>query len=175
MRLLKRLFVSLVVLVALLLLISFLLPKTYSVARSTVINAPIETVFDQVNTVRHWESWGPWQQKDSTIQATYNAIPSGEGASYSWTSEKSGKGKLTISESVPHERIRTELDFGDHGKAAGLWEFAESDGGVKVTWGISGEANNPIMRYIGLLMDGMAGPDFEKGLANIKARVEGGS
>jgi hypothetical protein len=31
---------------------------------------------------------------------------------------------------------------------------------------------SPINRYFGLMMDGMMGPDLEKGLTNLKDRVE---
>jgi hypothetical protein len=44
---------------------------------------------------------------------------------------------------------------------------------VKVTWHNGGHLGyNPVNRYFGLLMDKMMGPDFEKGLSNLKLIAE---
>ena len=32
---------------------------------------------------------------------------------------------------------------------------------------------NPVARYVGLMMDGMVGPAYEQGLANLKEILEG--
>jgi hypothetical protein len=42
-----------------------------------------------------------------------------------------------------------------------------------MTWAMKMDAGmNPLMRIMGKFMDGMVGPDFEKGLNKLKARVE---
>lgn len=42
-----------------------------------------------------------------------------------------------------------------------------------MTWGFSGDFGYNLMgRYIGLMMDWFAGPDFEKGLAKLKTTAE---
>ena len=45
--------------------------------------------------------------------------------------------------------------------------------GTHVTWSFDSDMGaGPIGRYFGLLMDRMVGPDFEGGLANLKALAE---
>jgi hypothetical protein len=45
--------------------------------------------------------------------------------------------------------------------------------GVKVTWTFQGDAGkNPIGRYMGLMIESFLGPQYERGLANIKKIAE---
>ena len=173
MKILKRIGMALGVLLLLLIIVGFFLPSTYSAERSITVNAPVEVVFNQVNDLKNWETWGPWAAEDPNMTVTYGDITEGVGASHSWTSEKHGPGKLTIAKSEAHKMIRTDLDFYDKGQAKGRFDFEPTDDGVKVTWGMDGDAGyNLIMRYFGVMMDSMVGPYFEKGLTGIKEIAE---
>ncbi len=69
--------------------------------------------------------------------------------------------------------MESEIDFGDMGMGKGYWNFAQDGNDVKVTWGMKTNMGaNPIARYIGLFMDGMVGPDFEKGLKTMEKEVK---
>ena len=58
-------------------------------------------------------------------------------------------------------------------RANGTLKLEPEGAGTKVTWSFAGEAGrNPMMRYMGLMMDGMVGQDFEVGLANLKVLAE---
>ena len=57
---LKKLIIGLVVIVVVFVGVGFVLPSTYSVERSVVIDAKPEVIFHQVNTLERWESWTPW-------------------------------------------------------------------------------------------------------------------
>ncbi|MFQ5674932.1 MAG: SRPBCC family protein [bacterium] len=170
---LKKILIGIVGLVVLLAVVGLLIPSSYRVERSIQINAPVETVFAQVVDVKNWENWSPWKEQDPTINTTYGDVTSGIGGHFSWTSENSGDGSLTITEVEENRKIKTDLDFGDQGTANGFWMFTQNDEGVKVTWGFSGDFGYNLMgRYIGLMMDSFAGPDLEKGLANLKKTAE---
>jgi ribosome-associated toxin RatA of RatAB toxin-antitoxin module len=167
MRIVKKIVLGLIILIAVFMGIGLLLPSGYKVERSTVINAPAEVVFDQVNDLKKNEAWSPW--KDPTMRITYGPVTAGKGASSSWTSKDMGSGTQTIEESVPQSSIRTHLDFGDMGQAKAHWSFVPEGEGVKVTQGMSGDQGmNPVKRWFGLMMDNMIGPYFEKGLASLK-------
>ena len=48
-----------------------------------------------------------------------------------------------------------------------------AEGGVKVVGVDAGDLGmNPLSRWFGLFLDGIIGPDFEKGLAKMKRIVE---
>lgn len=174
MNVLKKIGIVVVALVILLWVISLFLPSKIQVERSVVIDAKPKTVFNQVNDLKNWEHWSPWEQRDTTMESTFKGSKSGVGAIHEWTSQESGSGSQEIVESKPHELIRTELDFGEQGGGKGYWKFEEQDGKTKVTWGMKTDmGSNPIGKYMGLFMDSMIGGDFEKGLANIKKHCEG--
>lgn len=154
-----------------LLIIGMLLPDDYYLERSTVINAPSEMVFPHVNNLSKNEAWSPWSQ-DETLKTTYGEIVEGLGATSSWTSENSGSGSMRISESTPYTSITTDLDFGEMGTAIAKWHFEAVQEGTKATWNISGKAPNLIGKFFVAMIESSLGPQYEKGLANLKALVE---
>ena len=58
MQVLKKILVGLAVLV--LVIVSLFLPSNVSVARSTSIAAPPDTVFPYVNSLKKFNEWSPW-------------------------------------------------------------------------------------------------------------------
>ncbi len=173
MKILKRIFVVLALLIAVMVVVSFFLPSKIRIQRNLTINAPAAIVFDQVNTLQNWEAWSPWKKMDPTSAMTYNNIPSGNGASYSWKGEKTGEGTLTISESVPNQKIVTELDFKGQGKSTGGFEFKQAGNGVNVNWYMDMDNGmNPLMKYMSLMMKGMLSDQFDQGLNDIKKIAE---
>lgn len=146
------------------------LESEYSVERSTVVQAPMEVVFAQVNNVKNWTKWGPWME-DKTLKVQFGDKTEGLGASYSWTSDNSGNGILTIAQLEQNRSLKTNLNF-DGSQANGFWKFEEENGAVKVTWGMNGVANSYFERYLSVFIDAMAGEMFENGLGNLKKIAE---
>lgn len=111
---------------------------TYSIEDSKVIPAPPEVVFDKVNDLKSWETWGPWK-KDDNITFTYAEKTSGEGASFSWQGDKNGS--MITTKVIPYKEIEQDLSMetsrGEK-QSKVLWNFEEMDGGTKVTWTIKG-------------------------------------
>lgn len=157
--------------------IGFFLPDEYGTERSITINAPAEQVFQQVNNLKMWENWSPWNAMDSEMEISYSSEnPVGEGAWYSWESDNSqvGIGKTAIIESQENRLIRMEFNFGQNAEMVGFgkWTFEPVENGTKVTWGMNGMARNFGERYFGILMGQMVGGAFEQGLGNLKNFVE---
>lgn len=168
MKILKRILIVLVVIIAVLLVVSLFLPSKVRVERSMIINAPTEIVFDQINNLHNWEAWSPWRKMEPEALLTYNNIPSGNGASFSWVGKKIGEGSLTITESVPNEKIVTVLDFKGQGQSIGGFDFNPEGDGVKVNWYMNMENKNPFMKYMSMIMKGMMKDQFDEGLKGIK-------
>lgn len=171
MKTLKRIGVILLAIIVLLVVISFLLPGKIHVERSAEIKAPAQVVFAQVNNLRNWNLWMPYNKIDPDMKIEYTGPEEGTGAGYSWTSEHEsvGNGKLSITESKPNELVVTALDFMENGVATGSFKFEPTDAGTKVTWGMDMDMGmNPVGKYFGLFMDQLMGPDFEKGLTDLK-------
>jgi effector-binding domain-containing protein len=169
MKILKRILLFLVVIIALAAIYVAMQPAEYNVQRSKVINAPTASVYATINELRTWEDWGSWYRKDTTIEVSYGEVTSGEGANNSWTS-KDGPGKMTTVAAVPNKPIDQEMQFADYDPSVVRWTFEEVEGGTKVTW-IMEDDNTPFVFKMGAAMSGgyeaMLAPDMEEGLDNL--------
>ena len=174
MRCFLRVLAVLAALVVLLIGVAYLITDSeVRVERSTTIAAPPEAIFPHVNRLEAWEAWSPWNLRDPEMEVTYEGPPEGVGAISSWVSETQGSGTQTIRESVSHERIVTELDFGDMGTATSDWTFVADGDGTRVTWGMVSHTGNHLgFRIFGLFLDKMVGADYEAGLSKLKELVE---
>lgn len=174
MKTIKVILITLVALAAIAATVGFLSPSQVHVERSLTINAPSEIVHGQINNLKNWTKWSPWYRMDTAMQIEYNHIASGAGAGYKWNSKDKnvGTGDMTITASTP-DSISTAMNFMENGVATGNFLFSKSDSGTKVIWTMDSDMGmNPIGRIFGLFMDKMLGPDFEKGLANLKEVAE---
>lgn len=155
---------------------AFLLPKETAVARTVTMNAAPEVIFPYIANLRANQSWSPWLDRDPDIQLAFNDVPEGVGAAMSWQSEhpQVGSGNMIIIEAQDPWRLVTALDFGEMGTATAYFNLVAAEGGTAVTWGFTSDnGNNPMFRWMGLMMDGWVGPDYEQGLNNLKKLVEG--
>lgn len=171
MKILKKIGIVLLIIIGLIIIVSLFLPSKVRVERSISILAPTEIIFEQINTLKNWNNWSPWYKLDTAVIQNYFGGEKGKNAGYTWDSKNSdvGKGKLTIVESTPYDSIITALDFMDQGIAYGGFNFKKDGEATVVSWYIDSDMGwNPIGKIFGLFMDGMLGPDFEKGLADIK-------
>ncbi len=154
----------------------FLLPNTSHVERSITISASPEEIFPYLNNVKMFDQWSPWMEYDPKVVIEYSGPEEGIGAHSGWSSEhpKVGHGSRKIINSNANQLVEMELDFGDGGKAFTRMELQALADITKVTWRFRmPHGNNIYARYIGLLIEGMVGPDYERGLQNLKQKVEG--
>lgn len=164
---------GLLLLVVTLLVVGMLLPGTYRVERSVVVDAAGEVVHAEVADLRTWPEWTAWNAANyPSLKYEYSGTESGIGAVQSWIADE-GNGRLEITESNPSTGIVYEMRFGDHPPMQGRLNVSAGDAGTTVTWIAEGDLGpNPIARWFGLLMDSMMGPDFERGLDGLKQRLE---
>ena len=173
----KKVILGLVVVVAALAVFVSFQPSSYRVIRSVTIAGAPADVFTQVNDFHNWNAWSPWAKLDPAVKETHEGPPSGTGAIFRWAGDKKvGEGNMTILESQPASRVRIRLEFIKPfaSVADTVFDFAPDGAGTKVTWTMSGESNF-LSKAFCLFMGGMdkaIGPDFEKGLAQMKAAVE---
>jgi uncharacterized protein YndB with AHSA1/START domain len=172
----KKLGIGLIVLLGALALFVASRPAAFHIERETAIAAPAERVFPLVNDLRVWPRWSPYETRDPSMQRSYEGADAGLGASYGWDgNDDVGAGRMTITESVPNERVAIRLEFLRPFVATNQVEFvfAPSEGATRVVWAMDGR-NGFTGKLIALLMDmdAMIGADFEKGLAALKAAAE---
>jgi hypothetical protein len=137
------------------------------------MKAKPDAVLAQIADLKAWKTWGAWQERDPGMKLSYSAQTTGVCAWSKWESAKEGNGKMTITAQTA-SKVTYALEFPDFGMTStGVMELLPDAGGVKVVWSDGGDLGmNPTNRWFGLFLDGMIGPDFEKGLANMKKIVE---
>ena len=173
MKILLKILGGLAVLVLLLVLVAFFLPRQYRIERSTVINAKPDAVLAQVADLRAWKNWGAWQERDPGMKLSYSDKTTGIGAWSAWESKNEGNGKMTITEQTP-AKVTYRLEFPDYGmQSTGTVELQSQAGGIRVVWSDAGDLGmNPMNRWFGLFLDKFIGTDFDRGLSNLKKLVE---
>jgi hypothetical protein len=148
----------------------------YTVARSTTINAPAETIYNQIADFHNWRAWSPWDDLDPDMQRSYSGAASGVGAGYAWSgNRKAGEGMMEITDAVQSASVQIALDFLKPFKSSSTTAFALQPQGesTEVSWTMTGP-KTLMTRVMGTFksMDKMVGPDFVKGLAKLKAVAE---
>ena len=170
----RRMLVVVLVFMAVLVGIGYVLPTEYSVARTIQIPATPQVVFPHIADLRAWSAWDPWKLRDPSITSTYSegstAVP---GAWEKWKSEESGKGRRVIREVDPPKKVRVNLTHGEGEDVARMiFHLKPAEQHTDVVWMMQGETGRaPIARWIGVMMDGLVGPDLEFGLQRLKKAV----
>lgn len=147
----------------------------YSVERGITVNAPAHLVHGLINDFHQWTSWSPWEDLDPALERTYSGPEEGQGARYDWKgNRKAGQGGMVITGSTA-EGVDINIEFLKPFKATNQTRFdiTPSGNGTKIRWVMTGEQKG-LMSLLGKVysMDKMIGPDFEKGLARLKAVAE---
>jgi hypothetical protein len=151
-------------------------PETFSVARSTVIDAPADHIFGLINDFHQWTSWSPFEKLDPAMTKTFSGPTSGAGASYAWTgNKKAGAGSMTISGATPSSQVNIAMAFLKPFKSESTVQFLIEPSGAanQVTWTMSGK-NQLFSKVMSVFMsmDKLIGKDFAEGLTNLKRVAE---
>jgi uncharacterized protein YndB with AHSA1/START domain len=148
------------------------------VQRTVTIAAPPERVYSHIADFRRWVDWSPWDDMDPDMNKSYSGAEMGVGARYAWSgNRKVGEGRMVITGATEASSIEIALEFLKPFKASNTTHFTLQPNGdaTNVTWALTGR-KTLMTRAMGLFksMDAMMGPDFEKGLARLKAVAEAG-
>ncbi|HEY9030655.1 MAG TPA: SRPBCC family protein [Kangiella sp.] len=179
MKFLKWLLIIIAVLAVILVVVGFLLPQTRHVERSITVAATKDTVFNQVNNLKNFNNWSPWSDIDPNASYSFTGPQSGVGATMAWDSQMKevGSGTYKIVESNYPNLVKFEMKFGQEQTPAEssfiLEEISYAE--TRVTWTLDADFGNDLIgRYMGFfLMEKAIGPQYEKGLDNLKDVVEG--
>ncbi len=148
----------------------------YTVERSITVDAPPDQIYAHIIDLRRWSAWSPWDELDPDASKEYSGAESGPGSTYAWSGNRRvGQGSMEITSATEPNTVQIALEFLKPFKASNttVLELWPEGDGTQVTWTMSGE-KTLVTRVIGLFksMDSMVGPDFERGLAKLKAVVE---
>jgi hypothetical protein len=172
-RLLRSLFWIVSVLMTAFVVGGFLLPRDLTITRSVTIRATPMEVYDQFQSFKNWETWGPWFQRDPFLEKKFEGEP-GLGALMSWKSRSEGEGRVKIVSARTGQSLRMAVDYGSNGSADLSIDLDEkSEGVTEVKWGFHTDfGQNMAKRYFGLYFAGTVKDDLEEALSNLKSKLE---
>jgi hypothetical protein len=146
-------------------------PDRLIVARTGLVLAPIDVVFDQADDFRSWEAWSPWSDGDPSRVVSYEGPESGEGAAFRWSSKgNAGSGRMeVVAEDAPN-RLAWRLVFTEpfSDTAATTMSFEAVEAGTRVTWRL--ESDNSFSEKLADLfldLETRIGRDFERGFERL--------
>lgn len=148
----------------------------YSVIeRAVTVAAPAEVIASYVVDFRRWVDWSPWEGLDPDLQRTYSGPAQGLGATYAWSgNRRAGAGRMEITGVAP-DRIDVDLRFLKPFRSSSTVRFELTGAGdqTRVQWQLR-SPRTVVSRVMGVVwnMDRAIGADLEKGLAQLKDRVE---
>lgn len=177
MKILKKIAILILALIVLYLVLGLIGPSGYKITRSIKIGAQIEDVFDQTSLYKNWSAWSPWAKLD--VNAKYNIENDNQepGAAMSWVGdpESVGTGGMVTSEVEQNKKFYYDLTFVVPWEMTshGGFNYTQEGDSVLLEWFDSGDFEfmaRPMMLFMDL--EAELGPEFEKGLLDIKRICE---
>ena len=173
---LKKLLISLVVIIGLILIVAYFLPRDFRLSKSVVINAPRETVYDYVRFLKNQEKYSVWVMADPNVKMNYTGTDGTIGAISAWVSDDKnvGVGEQEIKTLVPNEKMTVEIRFkkpmeGINYADTTLESVGENQ--TKVTNTFYGSNPYPF-NIMCQFMDMLVGGDMQKNMENLKKNLE---
>lgn len=175
-KILIRITLGLVIIIAALLLFATTKPDTFRVERTMSIKASPEKIYALINDFHEWKLWSPFEKLDPAMNKTFTGSQNGKGAVYEWSgNSNAGSGRMEITDTVQYSKITIKLDFIKPFEGHNTAEFILQPDGehTKVTWAMYGP-NLYLGKVMSIFfsMDEMLGREFTKGLADIKSLSE---
>lgn len=174
MKILKKILLGIMALVALLLIIALFVKKDYKVEREIIINKPTQQVFNYVKYLKNQDNYSKWANIDPDMKKAYQGVDGTVGFVSAWKSDNDevGEGEQEIKGITEGKRIDFELRFFKPFEAtepAFMTTEPVSESQTKVTWGFSGHMDYPTnLMLIFMDFEKMIGSDLQIGLKKLK-------
>ena len=178
MKKIKKIFLAIIGLIALLLIVAIFVKKEYSVVRNITINKPRQEVFEYVKNIKNQNYYSKWNLTDPNAVKTYSGTDGTVGFIAAWDSKMKdvGQGEQEIKKIQDGERLDMELRFKRPFKAtdyAYMTTESVGENQTKVSWGFNGKMDYPLnLMLLAYNMDKMLGGDMNVGLTNLKTILE---
>ena len=178
MKIIRNIFIFLLILNASLLIIGYFLPSEYTVSRQVTIQRSSSDIFQYAKLVKNQFNYNVWWRLDTNQVTTYSGDDGAIGFKANWTSELEsvGSGEQEIMGIQENERLDFRLHFQKpfESNATSSMEFKSIDSlSTQVTWNIDGEMVYPYNALLLFMsMEEVMGSDLQSGLNNLKAILE---
>jgi hypothetical protein len=176
MRILARVTLVLLALIAVLVAVIALQPAEFAIERDVVVAAPPAVIQPNLENLHAFNEWQPFARMDPQMTLSYDGPESGVGASSSWTAPQMGKGRMTVTRVEQGREVEMKLEFFEPMAGVNRVVFGmapQGDRDTRVSWRMEGKNNfagKAMTLFAG--MEKMMGDTFEQGLATLKQTAE---
>ncbi|MFP3591300.1 SRPBCC family protein [Chryseobacterium sp. SIMBA_038] len=146
--------------------------------KSISINAPVEKVWQNTNTLKSMDQWSPWNHLDPNMKKDWTGVTGQPGEKVCWDSKKdeAGKGCQEVKKvDAAKKRIDTDIKFLTpyESEAHAYVTVVPEGNGSKATWGFTSKIPYPftVMKMF-MNMEDAIGKDYQKGLSRLKEMSE---
>ena len=147
---------------------ALLLPRHVSVERAATLAAQPADVLRLAASNAGYQRFNPYRDSDPGLSIALFGPDSGVGSGFRFEGRE-GRGTQTVA-AVETDAVRYAIDLGRMGRPTQTIRAEARDGGAHVTWTMQADMGfNPVARVMGLFLDRLVGPTFERGLANLEA------
>ncbi|WP_166923867.1 SRPBCC family protein [Flavobacterium poyangense] len=174
----KRILAAVLLVLSIVLITAYFMPKSYAIEREIIIHKPVDSVFNYVRYLKNQNEFSVWANIDPKMKLSYKGTDGSVGAISAWEStvKEVGVGEQEITKITEGKRLDFALRFKEpmNDTAVGFMstESLAADQ-TKVKWGINGVIPYPMNIMLPFMkMDQMIGNDLQKGLDNLKAKME---
>ena len=169
-RIFKYIFRSLIILIALLLIVGLFLKKDIKLEDSTIINAPIEQVWEHTNSLTKITKWS----FDTIMKCELIGSDGKVGAKFICENDSKGRTTITITRIEEPNYIEFEGKDEEGLNAVNVnIKLLPKEEATRVTWEVNIKANYPYnLLYLVLSYTNKEGLEVEKGLLKLKKLVE---
>jgi hypothetical protein len=178
MRILKRIIIIILILIAIPLIVALFVKKDYAVEKEITINKPKQVVFDYIKMLKNQDNYSVWATRDPNMKRTYTGTDGTPGFISAWESKSKdvGSGEQEILKVAEGDRVDSKLRFKEPFEAqadAYMTTEAVGENQTKVKWGFKGATPYPFnIMNLFINMDEAVGKDFMTGLSNLKTVLE---
>ncbi len=175
MKILKRILVGVLAIIALLLLTALFVKKDYIVEEEVVVNKPKADVFNYVKYAKNHDNFSKWIMQDPLIEKSYRGTDGTVGFVYAWNSTgDAGQGEQETKSITDGQRVDFDVHFIRPIEADATMFFTTDEVGAnqtKVKWTMNGHSPYPL-NVMNLFIPGVLGKDMLASLTTLKSVLE---
>ncbi|WP_103068013.1 SRPBCC family protein [Aquimarina sediminis] len=177
MKILKKIGIILVALIAIILIAAIFVSKEIVYEKTIKIDTPISTVWEHVNSLSDLDKWSPWNDYDPNMKKEFTGTDGAIGATASWESDvkEVGKGSQTIAKIEKPTLFETDLKFYEpyESEAKGYIKLVKENETTMLTWGFKSEVPYPFnLMNLFTDMEEIMDKDWNNGLSKLKNLCE---
>lgn len=142
------------------------LPREATVTRTGLVPATPQAIVALAASNTGYQRFNPYLSSDPDLRIEPFGPDNGVGSGFRFDG-KEGKGHQTVA-AVLDTAVQYDIDLGPMGRPTQRISAVQRGDQSEVTWEMQADLGlNPIARVMGLFMDRMIGPTFERGLENM--------